>query len=139
MRQVVASPVREGAPLYFLMNDVVLTLELQLLTPPMIARRFSALSLENVQQLGQEIFADEPRLQHRRLERAKRLAALIISKAPEVNAALFVAPGRGCRFDRVAVRLASLNVDLLARLHAEQQSGRLTPAIADKLVWTQAA
>ena len=125
--------------MYFLLNDVVLTLELQLLTPPMIARRFSALTLDCVQKLGQEIFAEEPRLQHRRLERAKRLSALIISKAPEVNAALFVAPVRGCRFDHVAVRLASLDVGLLARLHAEQQSGRLTPAVADKLVWAQAA
>jgi hypothetical protein len=125
--------------LYFLLNDVVLTLELQVLTPPMLARRFSALTLENVQQLGQEIFAEEPRLQHRRLERAKRLAALIISKAPDVNAALFVAPARGCRFDHVAVRMASLDLALLSRLHNEQQSGRLTPAIADQLVWAQAA
>ena len=125
--------------MYFLLNDVVLTLELQLLTPPMIARRFSALTLDCVRQLGQEIFAEEPRLQHRRLERAKRLAALIVSKAPEVNAALFVAPSRGCRYDHVAVRLASLDVATLARLHAEQQSGRLTPAIADQLVWARAA
>ena len=125
--------------MYFLLNDVVLTLELQLLTPPMIARRFSALTLDCVQMLGQEIFAEEPRLQHRRLERAKRLAALIISKAPEVNAALFVAPTRGCRFDHVAVRMASLDMALLARLHAEQQSGRLTTQVADQLVWAQAA
>ncbi len=125
--------------MYFLLNDVVLTIELQVLTPPMIARRFSALTLDCVQKLGQEIYAEEPRLQHRRLERAKRLAALIISKAPDVNAALFVAPSRGCRFDHVAVRLASLDVTLLARLHAEQQSGRLTSAVADKLVWAQAA
>ena len=125
--------------MYFLLNDVVLTLELQVLTPPMIARRFSALTLECVQKLGQEIFAEEPRLQHRRLERAKRLAALIVSKAPEVNAALFVAPARSCRYDHVAVRMASLDLALLSRLHSEQQSGRLTPAIADQLVWAQAA
>ncbi len=125
--------------MYFLLNDVVLTLELQVLTPPMIARRFSALTLDCVQKLGQEIFAEEPRLQHRRLERAKRLAALIVSKAPDVNAALFVAPTRGCRYDHVAVRMASLDLALLSRLHGEQQSGRLTPAIADQLVWAQAA
>ena len=125
--------------MYFLLNDVVMTLELQLLTPPMLARRFSALSLDCVEKLGREIFAEEPRLQHRRLERARRLAALIVSKAPEVNAALFVAPQRGCRFESVAVRMASLDMALLARLHNEQQSGRLTPALADRLVWAQAA
>ncbi len=125
--------------MYFLLNDVVLTLELQLLTPPMLARRFSALTLDYVERLGCEIFAEEPRLQHRRLERAKRLAALIVSKAPDINAALFVAPSRGCRFDQVAVRLTTIDVIVLARLHAEQQSGRLTPALADRMVWTQAA
>jgi hypothetical protein len=125
--------------LYFLLNDVVLTLELQLLTPPMVARRFSALTLDCVEKLGREIYAEEPRLQHRRLERAKRLAALIVTKAPEVNAALFVAPQRGCRFEHVAVRLASLDMTLLARLHAEQQTGSLTSALADRLVWAQAA
>ena len=125
--------------MYFLLNDVVLTLELQLLTPPMMARRFSALTLDCVEKLGREIYAEEPRLQHRRLERAKRLAALIVTKAPEVNAALFVAPAHGCRYDAVAVRLATLDVTLLARLHVEQQSGRLTAALADDLVWTQAA
>lgn len=125
--------------MYFLLNDVVLTLELQLLTPPMVARRFSALTLDCVEKLGREIFAEEPRLQHRRLERARRLSALIVTKAPEVNAALFVAPSRGCRFDQVAVRLASLDMTLLARLHTEQQSGRLTPTLADQLVWTQVA
>ena len=125
--------------MYFLLNDVVLTLELQLLTPPMLARRFSALTLDCVEKLGREIFAEEPRLQHRRLERARRLAALIVTKAPEVNAALFVAPARGCRYEQVAVRLASLDVMLLSRLHQEQQSGRLTTALADTLVWAQAA
>ena len=125
--------------MYFLLNDVVLTLELQLLTPPMMARRFSALTLDCVEKLGREIFAEEPRLQHRRLERARRLAALIVTKAPEVNAALFAAPSRGCRFEQVGVRLASLDVGVLARLHAEQQSGRLTASLADRLVWAQAA
>ncbi len=125
--------------MYFLLNDVVLTLELQLLTPPMMARRFSALTLDCVEMLGREIYAEEPRLQHRRVERAKRLAALIVTKAPQVNAALFVAPARSCSFDHVAVRLATLDVTLLARLYSEQQSGRLTPALADSLVWAQAA
>jgi hypothetical protein len=125
--------------MYFLLNDVVLSLELQLMTPPMIARRFSALTLDCVQRLGRELFAEEPRLQHRRLERARRLASLIISKSPEVNAALFVAPSKGCNPDRVAVRLASLDMPVLAQLYKDQQAGRLTPSTADRLVWARAA
>ena len=125
--------------MYFLLNDVVLSLELQLMTPPMIARRFSALTLDCVQRLGRELFAEEPRLQHRRLERARRLASLIVSKAPEVNGALFVAPSKGCNPDRVAVRLASLDMPVLAQLYKDQQAGRLTPSTADRLVWARAA
>ena len=125
--------------MYFLLNDAVLSLELQLMTPPMIARRFSALTLDCVQRLGRELFAEEPRLQRRRIERARRLASLIVSKAPEVNAALFTAPSRGCHPDRVAVQLASLDIQLLAELHRDQQMGKLSPAHADQLVWGRAA
>lgn len=125
--------------MYFLMNDVVLSLELQVLTPPMMARRFSALTMDCVRRLGCEIFAEEPRLQHRMTERARRLAGLIVSKGPEVNAALFVAPSRGCRPEQVAVRMASLDMGVLAQLHQEQQTGRLTPMVADKLVWARAS
>ena len=123
--------------MFFLMNDMVLSLELQLLAPPIIARRTSALTLDCVQRLGREMYADDPRLQHRRLDRAKRLASMIASKAPQVNAALFVAPYRGCRPDEVMVRLISLEVPLLAELNLEQQAGRLTPAAADRLVWAR--
>lgn len=125
--------------MYFLLNDVVLSLELQLLTPPMMARRFSSLTLEAVEQLGCEIFAEEPRAQHRRPEQARRLAALIVSKAPDVNAALFVAPSRGCPAGQVLVRSAKLDLELLARLHMVQQSGQLTPGLADRLVWARMA
>ncbi len=125
--------------MFFLLNDVVLGVELQLMTPPVIARRFSALTFDCVQRLGRELYAEEPRLQHRKLERAKRLVALIVSKAPDVNAALFVAPSRGCNFERVAVRLASLDIQLLAQLHQDQQAGQLTSAIADRMVWGRVA
>jgi hypothetical protein len=125
--------------MYFLLNDVVLSLDLQLLTPPVMARRFSALSLDCVSRLGREIFAEEPKLQHRCIERGRRLASLIVSKAPHINAALFVAPGRECDPEQVAFRYTSLDMAMLAQLHTDQQSGRLTPAVADELVWARAA
>ncbi len=125
--------------MFFLMNDVVVSLELQLLAPPMKARLVSSLSLDSVERLGRELFAEEPRLQHHRVDKARRLASLIVSKSPETNAALFVAPARDCMPAEVAVRLTSLPVPLLARLHQEQQHGRLTAALADNLVWTSQA
>jgi hypothetical protein len=120
---------------FFLLNDVVLSLELQSLTPPIVGRRFSALTLDHVRKLGREMFAEEPVLQHRVSERGRRLAMLIVSKEPAVNAALFVAPARGCRPEQVAVRLASLDLAILAALYQDQQYGRLTPAIANQQVW----
>ncbi len=125
--------------MFFLLNDVVLSLELQAMTPPMMARRVSALTMAEVERLGREIFCEEPRLQHRFADRAKRLARLIVSKAPEVNAALFVAPARDCQPEEVAVRLLSLEPPFLAQLNQEQQHGRLTAAVADKLVWAAQA
>jgi hypothetical protein len=121
--------------MYFLLNDVVFSLELQLLEPPMKARRVSSLSLHDVERLGRELFAEEPRLQHRMPDRARRLIRLIVSKTPEVNAALFVAPARDCLPGEVAVRMTTLEAALLARMNFEQQHGRLTAAIADDLVW----
>ncbi len=123
----------------FLLNDVILSLELQLLTPPVMAQRFHELSLASVQNLGREMYAEDARLQHRQTEAARRLASLIVAKSPQVNAALFVAPGPGCRPDSVMVRLASLDMQLLAQLNYEQQSGKLTAAVADQYVWSRAA
>ncbi len=125
--------------MYFLLNDVVLSLELELTTPPMEARRGSSLKLKQIEQLGREIFSEEPRLQHRAAERARSLVTLIISKSPEVNAALFVAPQRGCAAEEVTVKFASLDPDLLAQLHIQQQSGRMSAALAEQFVWSKAA
>ena len=118
----------------FLLNDVVLNLTPHALTPPIQARRFSALGLADVTRLGREIFAEEPLLQHRHLERARRLGCLLVSKAPEVNAALFVAPMRACSPASVAVRLASVDLGLLATLQERQSSGGMSAVVADREV-----
>lgn len=123
----------------FLLNDVVLSLAPQTMTPPIPSRRFSALGLADVTRLGREIFAEEPLLQHRHPERARRLALLIVSKAPEVNGALFVAPMRGCNPASVAVRLASVDLGLLAGLQDRQQFGGLSAVVADREVWRRLA
>ena len=90
----------------FLMNDVVLSFDANELTPPMTRDRFAKLSLNYVSELGRELFAAEPLLHHKDVEKVSRLAALMVLKAPDINAALFVAPGRGCRVADVQVRYA---------------------------------
>ncbi|WP_297506407.1 hypothetical protein [uncultured Caulobacter sp.] len=123
----------------FLMNDVILNFDAAELTPPVTRDRFAALSLNYVGELGRELFAQEPLLHHKDAERAERLAALIVAKAPEVNAALFVAPGRGCRPDMVQVRYAQLTLEVMASLLHRQKAGALTNLEADRQVWRRLA
>jgi hypothetical protein len=123
----------------FLMNDVVLSFDAAELAPPMARDRFAALSLNYVGELGRELFAEEPLLHHKDLERAQRLAALIVAKAPDVNAALFVAPGRGCRVADVQVRYAQLSLEVMGALLQRQKAGGLTNLEADRQVWRRLA
>lgn len=123
----------------FLLNDVVLNLAPQKLTPPMLAERFQPLTLDCVQSLGCELFSEDPLLHRNSLARAERLAMLIVAKSPEINAALFVAPARGCDPRHVAVRYASLGPVLFASLAERQERGAMTAVVADREVWRRMA
>lgn len=123
----------------FLLNDVVLNLKPQKLTPPMLAERFAPLTLACVQMLGAELFSEDPLLHRNHLVRAERLAMLIVAKAPEVNAALFIAPARGCDIQSVGVRYASLGPSLLVGLLDRQEEGSMTAMVADREVWGRMA
>jgi hypothetical protein len=123
----------------FLMNDTVLDVDMRSLAPPMAAGRFRALSLPFVLKLGRELFAEHPLLHRHDPERAKRLAALIVCKSPEVNAALFIAPSAGCKPDLVSTRLAEVGFEVMAALAAKQADDALTPAMVDWEVWRRMA
>ncbi|WP_419320736.1 hypothetical protein ACN2C7_07070 [Caulobacter sp. ErkDOM-E] len=123
----------------FLMNDVVFSFDVADLAPPMAHDRFAKLSLNYVSELGRELYAEEPLLHIKDPERSQRLASLIISKAPEVNAALFVAPGRGCLVDQVQVRYAQIGIEVMSALMTRQKAGSLTNVEADRQVWRRLA
>lgn len=123
----------------FLMNEVVLNLDALDLAPPVTAQRFAKLNLQFVSQLGAELFSEEPLLQRVAPERAARLAALIVAKAPEINAALFVAPSKGCPVDQVQSRYASLGFEVMSVLYDRQRHGVLTTVEADRHVWRRLA
>ncbi len=123
----------------FLMNDRVLflgddpSLDIQ-------SRRFEAISPAYAVKLGQELFAEQPMLHREAPQRARRLALLLMIKAPEVNAALFVSPSVGCRPDQVITRFASLPMEVMANLYErDMSSGGLTPVQADREVWRRLA
>lgn len=123
----------------FLMNDVVLNLDTVELAPPVAARRFSRLSHSFVDRLGAELFSEDPLLPHRDIERARRLAALIVAKTPQINAALFVAPAVGCPFDQVQSRYCQIGIEVMGLLYERQKSGALTTVEADRQVWRRLA
>ncbi|MBO9557936.1 MAG: hypothetical protein J7515_05040 [Caulobacter sp.] len=123
----------------FLLNDVVLSLDAAELAPPLTSERFAQVSLNYVAKLGQELYAAEPLLHHKDVEKAQRLAALIIAKQPNVNAALFIAPSRGCLVDQVQVRYAQLSMEIMGALFSRQKAGILTNLEADRHVWRRLA
>ena len=122
----------------FLMNDRVLQLDNA--AADIDPGRFDHISAAYAVKLGQELFSEQPMLHREAPERARRLALLLRAKAPEVNAALFVAPSVGCRPDQVITRFASLSVEVMASLHArDRDCGGLTPVQADNEVWRRLA
>lgn len=123
----------------FLMNEVVLNLDALDLAPPVTAARFAKLTLPFVSELGAEMFSEEPLLQRVAPERAMRLAALIVAKRPDINAALFVAPSRGCPPAQVQSRYAAIGLEVMGVLYQRQQHGALTTLEADRQVWRRLA
>lgn len=125
--------------MYFLLNDAVLNLQGDDLSPQALGRRFGSIGFDYVQTLGQELFSEQPLLQHSQPERAIKLAALINSKQPTINAALFIAPAVGCKPGQVGVRFASLDVATMANLQQAQAKGALDAVVADREVWRRLA
>ena len=123
----------------FLLNDTVINVDPHVGEMPLDPHRFRALTLAYVIQLGAELYSEQPMLQRDDPERARRLALLIMSKAPEINAALFVAPIKGCATDQVISRFAAVGLPVMAALKNRQNDGQLTPVAADREVWRRLA
>ena len=131
--------MRHSRLMLFLMNDVVLNLDTVDLTPPMASDRYRRLTLDFVSGLGCELYAEQPLLQYSAPERARRLAVMIMAKAPNINAALFVAPAFGCPPDQVTARYAQLSFEIIQQLYRRQEDGELNNLIADREVWRRLA
>jgi len=123
----------------FLMNDVVLELDNPKFAPKAMGRRFDALSFNAVTRLGQELYAEEPLLHLTRPDRAKRLAALILAKAPALNAAQFIATRFGGPSHEVLVSYRQLDFETMAQLSLRQDEGELDTLHTDRQVWRRLA
>lgn len=122
----------------FLLNELVLDLEPSKLVGPTIAGHLGKLSIGQVSNLVREVFAQNPRLPGGHMILAKRAAVMMVMKDPQLNAALFLTPGRICAPDDVTVRLASLGPEVMFQLKSIQDQGRLTPGAVNALVWSRA-
>ena len=123
----------------FLLNDVVLSVDTAELALPLAYDQFAKVSLSYVGKLGQELYAAEPLLHLKDPEKAHRLAALIMAKSPDINAALFIAPSRGCLADQVQTRYAQLSFEVMGSLFQQQKLGGLSNVEADRQVWRRLA
>lgn len=123
----------------FLMNDVVLNLENPKFAPRAMSRRFDALSFNAVTRLGQELYAEEPLLHLTRPDRAKRLAALILAKAPAINAAQFIATSFDGAPGEVLVSYRQVDSETMTHLSLRQEEGELDTLHTDRQVWRRLA
>jgi hypothetical protein len=123
----------------FLLNDTVLQLEGDVLSAAKAKALAAPLRFDFVTRMGQELFSEDPLVHKNRIERARRLASLIVTKAPTINAALFLAPVRGCPIEQVQFRYAQVDFEVLCNLASRQSNGGLSTVDADRQVWKRLA
>ncbi len=121
--------------MHFLLNDVVFNLSAGNFSLPPGDSSFTRLKMSDVIHLGSELFSSNPNLPREDPARCLRLIGLILTKANNVNAALFVAPKKGCPPKQVAVRFAELSFVIITDLVNQQAQGTLTPGYANSQVW----
>jgi hypothetical protein len=123
----------------FLLNDVVLRLDGVAVDARLGGQRMRSLDFPAILRMGQELFSREPLLHRTNPERARRLGVLITSKAPMINAALFVAPALDCAPSEVTVRFVSCQFEVMAELFNLQRAGELDAVSADRRIWRRLA
>ena len=122
----------------FLLNDRVVDVGSAFAAPPEIAGRVSQLGQLDVIGLVREMFAADPGFLHTKPRAAVKAALMLILKAPELNAALFIAPEAGCHPALVTARFAAVDPHVLHAFKALQDEGRLTFSAINADVWSQA-
>ncbi len=120
----------------FLMNDTILDFSLRGVIPPQEEARLRQTSYADILNEGARMFREKPNFHVTDTEAAKRLAALIVAKAPQANAALFdtTPPGKGKMVKPIVL---SVSIEVIASLYTEFKAGRLTRDLVDRRVWSR--
>ncbi len=120
----------------FLLNDTILDFSLRTVIPPREEHRLRGVSYAEVLNEGARMFLEKPNFYRTDPEAAKRLAGLIVAKAPQANAALFeIMPA--ARGPTVKPYVVSLSIEVVASLYAEFKAERLSRELVDRRVWSQ--
>jgi hypothetical protein len=120
----------------FLMNDTILDFSLRAVIPPQEESRLRTTSYMEILTEGARMFRDKPNFHLTDREAARRLAALIVAKAPTANAALFDITSTG-NAPMVKPYVVSLSIEVLANLYAEFKADKLTRELVDRRVWSR--
>ena len=120
----------------FLLNDVVLDLDLKTLASPTILACLPKAPLSRLIGLSCEAFAREPALARASPLKASRLAVMLALKQPEINGACFSALAAGCPPESVSHRFASIAAEMIFDLKGLQDQGRLGPGVVDSHIWS---
>ncbi len=123
----------------FLLNDTVLKFDLAAFNAPVGEPDLASMTLETITHLGAELYAANPTLQRTDPAKAEKLAYIIHTRWPAINAALFIARVPGCHPSQVTSRYADVALDVIGSLHRRQSERGLTAADADEAVWRRLA
>lgn len=120
----------------FLMNDWVMQFDQRAMVADLVHHNIREITFPQVLVLGQELYAEDPQLHLRQPLQARKLAALVMAKQPEVNAVLFLPPHQGCNPVDVTVRYCAVGFDLLAQLLKVQETQK-NGSWANREVWNK--
>lgn len=123
--------------MYFLLNDLILDIDVARMINPLDAERFSALSVDYIAQLGKEMFAEDVQAHRHNPERARRLCYLLHLKMPRINAAQFFVTGDAP--ESVDASFKSLNEMAMGMMYEQQNAGMLDARKVDSEVWHRMA
>lgn len=116
----------------FLLNYVAFKLPETVRLPPGL-EHLGRMSASGVLNVGAELYAKHPRLEHERPDIVEWYGVLLASRVPGVGGVLFEKVG-----DRYVGRLAEIPFPLLARLYQMQRDGLSIEQEAQRCVWRQA-
>lgn len=118
----------------FLLNDKVVEFQLAADIAPELAGRVSQLTKDKVIRLVCEVMAADPSFPQTPAA-GMRAAILLTLKAPELNAALLIAPRQGCDPAEVGARFAAVGPNVLFQMKALQDQGELNAGVVNAYVW----